>query len=224
VTREENGPSAAAIAFFGLAGILGVVALVLWIKRPAELGHIDAVPTDARVDTAMIAVVQDAGVAGATLDARAPAPADAAERVPADAAPSVRAPADAAPVDPASPAARSAQSKALLDEANAALKQGQFDLALERADAAITLWRTARGFLVRAQAQQRLGKIPDALASVDSAEKLAPESANVWYTRGSILWAARRWDDAHDAYNRFLEIEDEGSRADMVRRRLAEPH
>lgn len=77
---------------------------------------------------------------------------------------------------------------------------------------------------MRAQALQRLDRIEDALESIDSAEEVAPDYASVFEARGSILWAAGRWDLARAAYERFLEIEPDSARANQIKRRLAEPH
>jgi DNA-binding response OmpR family regulator len=118
---------------------------------------------------------------------------------------------------------KATEAKTLLDKGSAALAEGDFQQALALAESSLKLRRTARTFLLRAKAQQRLDRVDDALASVDAAERLAPENGSVWELRGRILWAARRREDARAAFERFLEIEPEGPRAAQVRRLLSVP-
>jgi len=77
---------------------------------------------------------------------------------------------------------------------------------------------------VRAQIQQKLGRSADALASLAEAESLAPDYAPIWDVRGGILWAAQRWDEAHQAYDQYLKLDPDSARAEQIRQRLAEPH
>jgi len=41
--------------------------------------------------------------------------------------------------------------------------------------------------------------------------------------KGKILWAVRRYDEARDVYQRFLEIQPNGAEADRIRGLLAQP-
>jgi tetratricopeptide (TPR) repeat protein len=189
----------------------------------------------------------DAGGGGSASDARGVTPPDAyaaAMMVDAAAVPVVDAaavpvvdgqaemPADAMglAVDAGAPAAPDAgvdpnqQAKNLMQEAHEANQEGDFEKALALANSSLKLRRTARAYIVRAQALQRLDRIDDALESVDSAEGVAPDYASVFEARGSILWAAGRWDEARTAYDRFLQLEPDSARANQIRRRLAEPH
>ena len=109
--------------------------------------------------------------------------------------------------------------RALVD----ALEEGDFARAFQLADASLKLRRTARTYLLRAQALQRLDRVDDALASVDAATQLAPGYGTVWELRGRILWAAQRHDEARTAFEKFLELEPAGARAAVVRRLLNEP-
>lgn len=205
-----------AAVFFALAAVLGVIALVLWLRRPARpRAQAQAQPP----------VQLDAGVVMAPAPDAIPAPIDAAVAItaPVDAPPialavTVDAGVAARPLDPI------AQARALVIEARTAVQKNDAARGLEIVDRALVLHRTAAGYLLRAQALLELGRTNEALVAVSHAEVLAPRSPNVWYLRGSILWTARRWDDAHDAYNQFLELEQESPRAALVRRRLEEPH
>jgi DNA-binding response OmpR family regulator len=116
-----------------------------------------------------------------------------------------------------------ASARALFDRASDALQEGDFARALEHAEASLKLRRTARTYLLRAQAQQRLDRVDAALASVDAAEHLAPGFGTVWELRGRILWSARRRDEARVAFERFLEIEPNTPRSAAVRQLLDGP-
>lgn len=112
------------------------------------------------------------------------------------------------------------QAKVLMQQAADANQEGDFEKALALANSSLKLRATARAYLVRAQALQRLGRINDALDSVDAAEELAPDYASVFEMRGSILWAAGRIDAAKRVYERFLELEPDSARAAQVRRKI----
>jgi tetratricopeptide (TPR) repeat protein len=118
---------------------------------------------------------------------------------------------------------KAGEAKALYDKAQYALDESDFARAHELAGASLKLRRTARTYLLRAQAEQRLDRVEDALGSVDAAAKLAPELGAVWELRGRILWAAGRRDDARAAFEKFLALEPGGPKADSVRRLLNEP-
>jgi Flp pilus assembly protein TadD len=118
---------------------------------------------------------------------------------------------------------RAPEAKAMCDKGQQALEAGDAARALELAVASLKLRRTARTFLLRAQAEQRLDRIADALASVDAAAQLAPEVGAVWEFRGRILWSARRREEAREAFEKFLQLEPDGPKAASVRRLLNEP-
>jgi len=223
VVSTREGPGAGGIALIALAALLAGAAVFLWMGRdsgprkavPADAAVIVMTPLDAASEQALDAGTMvppvDAPIAGRTVDAGRSAAADA-PATPVDAGAVVD-----GGVDPGK------QAKTLYLQAHDANQEGDFAKALELADASLALRHTARGYLVRAQALQRLGRVDEALRSVDSAEALAPTYATVYEVRGNILWSARRWDDAHDAYNKFLEFEQDSDRADQIRRRLEEP-
>jgi tetratricopeptide (TPR) repeat protein len=184
--------------------------------------------------TPPVATMSDAGVADASVtapltpDALVIAPVDAGvpvgvvdASVPVDAG----APSDAAPTRPGpSPEEeKSAQAKSLLDRATEAISEGAFDRALRSADQSLALRKTWRAYLTRAKALQRLERVDEALAAIDAAEKLAPRNANVFELRGRILWAVRRKDEARRQFERFLQLEPTGGRAQQIQKLLAEP-
>jgi len=116
-----------------------------------------------------------------------------------------------------------AEAKALFDKAHDALDEGDFQRALDLAEASLKLRRTARTYLLRAQAQQRLDRVPEALASVDAAAQLASDFGAVWEMRGRILWAVGRRDEAREAFEKFLALEPSGPKAASIQRLLNEP-
>jgi Flp pilus assembly protein TadD len=117
----------------------------------------------------------------------------------------------------------SAEAKALGDQASNALDEGDFARALQLAQSSIKLRKTARAYMLRARAEQRLGRVDDALSSLDAATELAPSSGAVWEQRGRILWAARRRDEARAAFQRFLELAPSAASAPEILRLLNEP-
>lgn len=127
---------------------------------------------------------------------------------------------DAAAVDASD---RIAQAKELLAKAQAALEDGDPEEALQLADRSIMLRSTARGYLERAKALQRLSRIDAALESVDSAMQIVPSYAPAYYQRGMILWSARRYDEAREALSRYLELDPNGRDAGTVKKLLQEP-
>jgi CheY-like chemotaxis protein len=115
------------------------------------------------------------------------------------------------------------EAKSLFDKAHDALDEGNFARAFELADSSLKLRKTARTYLLRAQAEQRLDRVDAALVSVDAAAAIAPEYAAVWETRGRILWAARRRDEARVAFEKFLQLEPSGAKAAAIQRMMNEP-
>ena len=111
----------------------------------------------------------------------------------------------------------------LCDQSSNALDEGDFTRGFQLAASSIKLHRTARGYMLRARAEQRLGRVDDALMSLDAAAELAPSYGAVWEQRGRILWAARRRDEARAAFSRFLELSPRAASAPEIERLLDEP-
>ena len=118
---------------------------------------------------------------------------------------------------------RAAEAKELCDQASSAIDEGDFAHALQLATASIKLRRTAKAFMLRARAEQRLGRVDDALSSLDAATELAPTYGAIWEQRGRILWAARRRDEARAAFSRFLELAPKSTSAPEILRLINEP-
>jgi len=247
---DGSGTGLGALLLILLAAVLVGTAVFLRLRRHASSAHVDAVQ-DAAQPPAMpgtlgssgpapdaLASVGAAAAAGRAHDAaRRDAGPDVADArslavVAVDAGPRV---ADAGPrtidAGPHVVAAGSAsggpdklaEAKTLYDKAHDALDDGDFMRALELADGSLKLRKTARTYLLRAQAEQRLERVDQALASVDAAAQIAPEYGAVWETRGRILWAARRLDEARAAFEKFLQLEPNSSRAAAIQRLLNEP-
>ena len=163
-----------------------------------------------------------------------PAPPDAAAPTPVpppDAAAALASP-DAPPPAPAPPDARAVPTdaaagmtaidaggdyKAPLEAARRALDDGDYDRALALADESLAVRRSARGYVVRADALRRLGRIDLAVQATDAAIKANASYAPAWDMKGKILWSARRYDEARPAYERFLQLQPTGEAADTVR-------
>ena len=111
----------------------------------------------------------------------------------------------------------------LCDQASNAIDEGDFTRGFQLAAASIKLHKTAKGFMLRARAEQRLGRVDDALMSLDAAAELAPSYGAVWEQRGRILWAARRRDEARAAFSRFLELSPKAGSAPEIERLINEP-
>jgi Flp pilus assembly protein TadD len=191
-----------------------------------ELDAAEERPHDAweppKGDAGRAATVAPDAAVKAPPDAAVIVPPDAAVKVPADAAVPMRTDAGVTGGDAGQDPTQ--QAKVLMQQATEANQEGDFEKALALANSSLKLRRTARAYLVRAQALQRLDRIDDALESVDSAEELAPDYASVFEMRGSILWAAGRFDAARRVYARFLELEPDSARAAQIRKRIDEPH
>jgi tetratricopeptide (TPR) repeat protein len=115
------------------------------------------------------------------------------------------------------------EAKQLTADAKQALDEGEADKALELADRALKLRRTVPTLLVRASALQRLGRTDDALSTIDNAITMAPDYPPSYDQRGRTLWAARRYDDARAAFQKYLELAPNGPAAAEARRRISEP-
>ncbi|HEY4057768.1 MAG TPA: tetratricopeptide repeat protein, partial [Kofleriaceae bacterium] len=163
----------------------------------ATVARVDAaVIVDAAVVVADAAPLVDAAIV-AIADASAPSPVDATE-------------------DPM------AKARALQEQANAALDDADYEKALDFADQSLRLRRTARAYIARAQALQRLHRVDEAIASMDEAIKAAPTFAGNYDTLGSIYWAAGRYDEAKAQYEEYLKLQPTGDRAKRIKQLLSE--
>ncbi len=220
---ESNGTRTAARAPIGLFVVvtlaaLAVAAVVLFAlsKRRPKAGA--ASPGQGSGSEVLelgpdIVTRADASTAGAPLDA------GTALATPGVDAAVARPDAAALPGADLPPPKR---ARVLSDEATKLIKKKEPARALELAEASIAAHRTARGYMARAMALSKLGRARDAVAATYDAEKLAPELPAVFELRGDLLWSMKRWDEAYDAYNSFLGLEEDTPRAERIRRRLEE--
>jgi DNA-binding response OmpR family regulator len=214
--------SAAPVVLLALVGVAAIVLTVLLVgrcqraarhtlpTRPLDGAALDpaggpgsgsavALGTDLAVDArAAVTLVPDARAAGSG-SAAAVAPADAPGK-------------DAAPT----PGYREYR-----DSAQAALEALDFPAAVELANQSLSLKRSARTYLIRAEAENYQGDTKAALESIAAAIGMAGTYAPAWLLRGDVLWGAGRRDDALAAYARFLQLQPKGRDADRARKRVA---
>jgi CheY-like chemotaxis protein len=186
-----------------------------------------APPPDAAqvVEAPPDAAPPDARQVAAVVDARPPVDARQVAAV-VDARPPVDAAQVAAVVDAGAPAAVDAGVKVyeqLLEKAKAALDDDDLDNALAFVDKSVADKPTPRAYVVRADVLRRMSRTDEALAACDSALAMASRYAPALSMKGKILWAVRRYDEARDVYQRFLEIQPSGAEADRIRGLLAQP-
>jgi CheY-like chemotaxis protein len=210
---RKPGPGVGPILLFILAGLLGTIAIWIWVKKDEQASKpVATISDDAGVaafdDATQVAMAADAPI---PVDAGAP-PADAS--TPVDAA---RVPPDGPP-----PNDKNRDARKLLESAQAALAAGKFEEAISQADASLKLRKTVRAHHVKAQAFWKMGKIDDAIAAVGDADDVLQDHAPSWELRGRILWAAGRKDAARFAFEQFLLLQQDGAKADAVRELLRE--
>ena len=111
----------------------------------------------------------------------------------------------------------------LYDKAHEALEDGDPETALTLLEQSLKLRKTARSYLERARALQRLQRIDEAVAAVDEALKLNSTYAPAYEQKGMILWSAQRFAEARPALEKYLELDPEGRKAPMIRGMLDEP-
>jgi CheY-like chemotaxis protein len=225
VTRKQTGPGRGAVALLALAGVLAVVAIYLYVTRPAKRGtkkEVDAgevvgpvvTPLDAAAELDDVAAYAPPDTTVAVTDAPLPAP-DAVARA-VDAA-VVVAPADATPAtDPVS------RAKQLYDQAFTAIEESNYEKALTLVDQSLKLRRTARSYTLRAQALQRLGRVDEALEALTQAEQTFPSPA-IYEARARIFKAAGRREEARAAIEKYLEkVPDRGNTVKLFKQWLEE--
>jgi len=213
--RRETGPGRGAIALLALAGVLGVIAIYLYATRPSKHRR----TTDAGVTGPIITPIHDAGEAPTDVDVvLADAPVDiAVAQLDAEVA-------DASAIDVPNPDDPVVRAKEFYDQAYTALEESNFDKALELVEKSLAFRHTARSYLLRARALERLGRIDQALASLDSAEKTYPIPA-IYELRARILKAAGRNTQAREAIMKYLDmVPDRGATVKLFKQWLEEMH
>ncbi len=193
-----------------VAGVVAVIALGGKCRRAGDRTLPTRMPPAAEIGGAT--------APGPALDARVAAPTtDAAAVV----APPVVVVIDAAPArvldsKPGAPGYREYR-----DSAEAALRELDFEAAIELAEQSLALKRSARAYMIQAQAQRQLGRNDAALETVARATGLAGNYGPAWLLRGDLLWELGRKDEARRAYVRFLELEPRSRDTSRVMSRVA---
>jgi DNA-binding response OmpR family regulator len=114
------------------------------------------------------------------------------------------------------------EARQLYDKGHDALEEGDAAGALELLDESLKLRKTARTYLDRARALQRLGRVDDAVASVDEAIKMNSSYAPAYEQKGMLLWSAQRYQEARPVLEKYLELDPNGKRATLIRGMLDE--
>jgi tetratricopeptide (TPR) repeat protein len=97
------------------------------------------------------------------------------------------------------------EAKQLYDQAKTALDESNFEKALQLVEQSLKFRRTARSYLLRAQALQRLGRVDEALTALQQAEDTFPIPP-IFEMRARILKAAARNDEAKVAIEKYLSM------------------
>ena len=116
-----------------------------------------------------------------------------------------------------SDAAPSKKYRELLVKAKTALDEGDAASALRLAVESIQDKATGKGYVTKADALRRLARTEEALIAITSALRMANDFAPAWEMKGRILWGAKRTGEATAAFERFLQLEPNGERADGIR-------
>ena len=216
--RKRTGPGKGAVVLLALAGVLAIVAIYLYATRPAKRA------TKTTPDATVLApvelpdpVLSPVGV----LDAAVPDAAIVVDAAVTDAA-IVRDARVAVVVDAALPKAPSAKAKVLYEQAFNALEESDYERALDLVDQSLKLRRTARSYVLRAQALQRLGRVDQAVTALASAEETFPSPA-IYEARARIYKAAGRRDEARAAIEKYLSlVPDRGNTVKLFKQWLEE--
>lgn len=218
-SHEAQGPGAGAKILFVIAALLIAITVYLWVRDRGKDDQVVRTPRDP--DEPLVVMTPegaDGGLAEVGGDGGVPSvSSDGGIRVVAiDGGVAVNDAGvahDAGAVD---------QSKVLREQADSALQEGDAETALQLAEQSIRMRRTARAYLVKAQALQRLSRFDEAFDATHDAEEQAPNYPAIFEIRGAILWQQGRIDEAKEEYRRFLELEPNGEKASRVRRRIGD--
>ncbi|CAN5229967.1 hypothetical protein BH11MYX1_BH11MYX1_10750 [soil metagenome] len=202
---RPRGPGPVVFAL-GISGsLLAGIAIYLYVHQHRARSPVtDAAPRDAG---AHVITIDASDERDASEVASSRPPPDAASAAPIDAGRPHDAAVVVAAVDAGvAPIDRNKEAALLKDHANAALEEGDADKALELANQSIKLRRTARAFLTRGRALERLNHLDQALESFDQALGLAPTFPQTWQAKGMALWSARRRDEARPVLEEYLKL------------------
>jgi Tetratricopeptide repeat len=104
----------------------------------------------------------------------------------------------------------------LYEEAKRARRRRDHEGVLQLVNRALAERETAPALTLQAEAMVGLGNPRSALPIVERAIELKPGFSNAWYVKGRIHRILGERDSAREAFERYLEIDPEGSRADRV--------
>jgi tetratricopeptide (TPR) repeat protein len=113
------------------------------------------------------------------------------------------------------------EAKALYEKGHAALEDGDPTAALALLDQSLALKKSAKTYMEKARALQRLQKIDEAVAAAQDAINARGGSAAV-EQKGMILWAAQRYPEARVVFEQYLEQYPTGNKASTIRALLEE--
>jgi DNA-binding response OmpR family regulator len=240
---REAGPGRGAKILIGLAAVLAGATLVSWCRKPKPVqqpvagisddAQVAVTPSDALeyggfgIDASEVAVAPraDASVAVAVRPDAATVAVARDAGVRPDAATVAVTPRDAAVATSTADAGldKTQEARKLYDKAHEALEDGDPETALGLLEESIKLRKTARSYLERARALQRLGRIDEAVTAVDEALKMNSKYAPAYEQKGMILWSAQRYADARAPLEKYLELEPNGRSAARIKAMLDEP-
>ena len=142
-------------------------------------------------------------------------PAPSASKVVSSARPETTAPETPPPAAAPKPSYRS-----IFEEAKKALRHGQHKEALALIEKAIDMRETGQGLTVKADILFHMGEKTRALAAAETAVIVSPKYSGAWYFKGHIHQALGQKDKARAAFQKFLELEPEGKKAEEIQEQL----
>ena len=132
-------------------------------------------------------------------------------------APEVEAP---APVPPPAAAPAKPTYRSLYDDAKRALRHGENKQALALIERAIDVRETGQALTVKADALLHLGEKSRAMAAAETAVIVSPKYAPAWYFKGHIHQTLGQKEKARAAFEKFLELDPDGRKAEEVQAQL----
>jgi tetratricopeptide (TPR) repeat protein len=102
-------------------------------------------------------------------------------------------------------AQQSSEGKRLFDDGNTHFKSGDYRGAIVRFDSALAVERHEFYFYQRGLAQRKLDRIPEAIASFDSAVAMNPRFAAGYNALGTVHSATGAWEKAIGNFRKALE-------------------
>ena len=113
-------------------------------------------------------------------------------------------------------AAGSASYDDLYEEAKRARRRRDYHAVLSLTERALVHQETAQALTLQAEAMTALGESRRALPIADRATELRPKFSSGWYIKGRIHRTLGETAEARTAFERYLELDPEGTRADQV--------